>query len=365
DLGNLESDLQAGALTGYRLLWLLLWSHLVGLTYQILAARLGVATGRSLAEHLRASYPKRSLGILWGFIELALMGADAQLVIGNAIAIQVLFGAPLWLGVAVTALNVPLLSLMSQLGRAGNGQRGKRMEWCFAGAIGVMAGCFFWVMLLSKPDLKALLAGLFVPDVPKKARMQAVGLFGATVMPHNIILHSALVNSGGVAACRQAIVREVAFYLSLESCVTLFISFLINCAILISFACNFSSSKKHGADAKSLPGLYEGAGVLEAAIGPLGPLLWGCGLLAAGQSATITVTMAGQHVLEGFWRRSVSAGRRIAATRAVSFLPALLVACLWPKHMDMLGEWFNVLQSICLPVALVPLLRFTNARSVM
>lgn len=157
-----------------------MWSHIVGLIYQLLSARLGVATGRNLAEHLRISYPERVLGILWGFIELALVGTDAQLVIGNAIAIQVLFGAPLWLGVLLTALNIPLFSLVSYLSCSGNGQKGKRMEWCFAGAIGIMAGCFFWVMLLSKPNLDDILSGLLIPDVPKKARMQAVGLFGAS-----------------------------------------------------------------------------------------------------------------------------------------------------------------------------------------
>ncbi|KAI8053704.1 natural resistance-associated macrophage protein-domain-containing protein, partial [Syncephalis plumigaleata] len=171
-------------------------------------------------------------------------------------------------------------------------------------------------------------------------------------------------SSSNLAAWRRTIIKEINFYLSLESGITLFISFLINCAILISFACIFPLHQNHNSNGK-LPGLYEGAKVLETAIGPLGPLLWGCGLLAAGQTATVTVTLAGQQVLEGFWRYSVSAWRRIAGTRIASLVPALIVASVWPAHIDMLGEWFNVLQSICLPIALVPLLRLTSARSVM
>ncbi|KAI9594647.1 NRAMP family, partial [Syncephalis fuscata] len=349
DPGSLESDLQAGAITGYRLLWLLLWSHVIGLIYQVFSARLGVVTGRHLAEHLRA---------------------DAQLVIGTAIAIQVLFGTPLWLGVLLTGLNIPLLSLMSYLNRSGNGQTGKRMEWCFAGAIGLMASCFFCVMGLSKPKVGDIFYGLVIPTVPKKARMQAVGLFGATVMPHNVILHSALVKAAAknipstTSMDYESISKNINFYLSLEACVTLFVSFLINSAILISFACIFPLHQKGDNDVK-LPGLYEGAHVLEKAFGPLGPLLWGFGLLAAGQTATITVTLAGQHVLQGFWRQSMSAWQRIASTRILSLIPAFIAAIWFSEQMDMLGEWFNVLQSVCLPIALVPLLRLTNSKSIM
>ncbi|RKP07317.1 NRAMP family, partial [Thamnocephalis sphaerospora] len=370
DPGNLESNLQAGAVAGYSLLWVLFWSHAIGLVFQILAARLGIVTRRHLAEHVRARYSPCIATILWLTTEVALISADVQEVIGTAIALQVLFHMPVWLSITLTTLNIPMMMLIEWLGRRGsNSGGGKQIEWCFAAAIGLMAACFFWAMGLSQPKVSEMLVGWLVPSMPDGARIQAVGLLGAIIMPHNIYLHSALVQP----AKQEPILPDNAsanYYLAVESGVTLFVSFLINGAILVTFACAFHQAVSLPdllaltADGQ-LPGLYEAASVLEHVLGYIGPILWGVGLLAASQTATMTVTVSGQRILDGFWHTRIKAWQRIAGTRMIAAVPTLIVSWYFANRLDDFSEWLNVVQSICLPAALIPLLRLTDSKAVM
>ncbi|KAJ1909204.1 hypothetical protein IWQ60_011295 [Tieghemiomyces parasiticus] len=354
DPGNLESDLQSGAVAGYGLIWLLLWSHVVGFVIQCLAAKLGVVTGRHLAEHANAGYPRLASRLLWFVAEIAIIGSDIQEIIGTAVALRILLNLPLWAGVLITAVDSFLFLLLQA--------RGVRwLEAFFVALIATMAGCFWVEMFLSHPPVLSVLRGLAVPGVPAGSVTQAVGMVGAVIMPHNIFLHSALVMSRKIdrsPAAAHGGIREANFYFRIESAVALALSFLINMAIMVVFARVFYDPTQPD---RALPGLYDAADVLQRALGSRGArYLWAVGLLAAGQTSTMTGTMAGQYVMEGFWQWRVRPWQRVAITRSIALVPSLAVALLATGRFDSVGEILNVLQSIQLPFALVPVLKFTS-----
>lgn len=203
DPGNLESDLQTGSIAGYKLLWLLLGSHvagiysyidisryddddtyisILGLMMQILSARLGVVTQNHLAQLIRRNYSKPAATIIWMFTQLAIIGSDIQEIIGTAIAIKIIFRLELWLGVLVTASDTFFFMWLQQFGV-------RKIEAFFITLIGVMIGCFWLEMVISKPSIGMILRGIIVPELPADARVQAVGMVGAVIMPHNMFLH--------------------------------------------------------------------------------------------------------------------------------------------------------------------------------
>ncbi|OZJ05072.1 hypothetical protein BZG36_02102 [Bifiguratus adelaidae] len=357
DPGNLESDLQAGSVAGMQLLWLLLWSHVFGFLLQVLAARLGVVTRKHLAQLIRRHYPRPVALAIWFCTECAIIGADIQEIIGTAIALQLLFKLPLYAGVLITSVDTFTFMLISRYGM-------RKLEALFMVFIATMAICFWIDMIASRPDIKDIFWGILIPNVPPNSTVQASGMLGAVIMPHNMFLHSALVMSRhlGERPSKEK-VKEANFYFGLESAVALFFSYLINLAIVVCFATVFYSPDMELA---SLPGLADAAAVLSRTLGPAARYLFAFGLLAAGQSSTMTGTLAGQYLIEGFFGNIFKkAWHRIAISRSIALVPAMLVAVLAVEKFDTMGEMLNVLQSICLPTTLLPILKLTNSEKIM
>ncbi|KAJ9540789.1 hypothetical protein OSB04_027295 [Centaurea solstitialis] len=352
DPGNLEGDLQAGAIAGYSLLWLLLWATVIGFFVQLLSARLGVVTGRHLAELCREEYPNWAGKLLWVMTELALIGADIQEVIGSAIALKILTVGflPLWAGVLITAFDCFIFLFLENYGV-------RKLEALFAVLIAVMAISFAWMFGETKPNGKELLIGIVVPKLNSKTIQQAVGVVGGIIMPHNVFLHSALVQSREIDPRKTGRVREALNYYSIESAIALAISFVINLFVTTVFAKAF-----FGTEIADTIGLGNAGQFLQEKFGGgFVPILyiWAVGLLAAGQSSTITGTYAGQFIMGGFLDLRLKKWARALITRSCAIVPTLIVALIFDSSdetLDVLNEWLNVLQSIQIPFALIPLL---------
>ncbi|KAK3011703.1 hypothetical protein RJ639_011653 [Escallonia herrerae] len=343
DPGNLEGDLQAGAIAGYSLLWLLMWATAMGLLIQLLSARVGVATGRHLAELCREEYPYWAGLLLWFMAELALIGADIQEVIGSAIAIKI-------------------------LSRGNYGVR--KLEAVFAVLISAMGVSFAWMFADTQPSGKELLigqnSGLLVPKISSRTIRQAVGVVGCVIMPHNVFLHSALVQSRKIDPTKKGRVREALKYYSIESSAALLVSFMINVFVTTVFAKGFYGTNK----ADSIGLVNAGQYLQEKYGGGLLPILyiWGIGLLAAGQSSTITGTYAGQFIMGGFLNLRLKKWLRALITRSCAIVPTIIVALIFNRSeasLDVLNEWLNVLQSVQIPFALIPLLTLVSKEQVM
>ncbi|XXG56983.1 hypothetical protein AAC387_Pa03g4265 [Persea americana] len=361
DPGNLEGDLQAGAVAGYSLLWVLMWATVMGLLIQLLSARLGVATGRHLAELCRDEYPPWARITLWVMAEVALIGADIQEVIGSAIAIKILSHGvvPLWGGVLITAFDCFIFLFLENYGV-------RKLEAFFAILIATMAITFAWMFGETKPNGKELLIGVLVPKLSSKTIQKAVGIVGCVIMPHNVFLHSALVQSRKINASKKGRVQEALNYYSIESTIALVISFMINLFVTTVFAKGFYGTKE--ADGIGL--VNAGQFLQEKFGGGLFPILyiWGIGLLAAGQSSTITGTYAGQFIMGGFLNLRIKKWLRALITRSFAIVPTIIVALVFETSdgtLDTLNEWLNILQSIQIPFAVIPLLYLVSKEQVM
>ncbi|KAL9229803.1 hypothetical protein vseg_005232 [Gypsophila vaccaria] len=361
DPGNLEGDLQAGAIAGYSLLWLLMWATAMGLLIQLLSARLGVATGRHLAELCRDEYPNWARLLLWVMAELALIGSDIQEVIGSAIAINILSRGvlPLWSGVLITALDCFLFLFLENYGV-------RKLEAVFAVFIATMALSFAWMVDDTRPSGSELLVGVLVPKLSSKTIQQAVGVVGCIIMPHNVFLHSALVQSRDIDHKKRGQVQEALNYYSIESAFALLVSFIINLFVTTVFAKSFYGTPEANNIGLANAGHY----LQEKYGGGLFPILyiWGIGLLAAGQSSTLTGTYAGQFIMGGFLDLRVKKWIRSLITRSCAIIPTVIVALLFDTSDDMLdslNEWLNVLQSVQIPFALIPLLYLVSKEEIM
>ncbi|PRQ48119.1 putative NRAMP family protein [Rosa chinensis] len=361
DPGNLEGDLQAGAIAGNSLLWLLMWATAMGLLVQLLSARLGVATGRHLAELCREEYPRWAGLVLWVMAELALIGADIQEVIGSAIAIKILSNGalPLWAGVVITALDCFIFLLLENYGV-------RKLEAVFAVLIATMALTFAWMFGEAKPSGIELLLGILIPKLSSRTIKQAVGVVGCIIMPHNVFLHSALVQSREIDLSKKGRVQEALNYYSIESTIALIISFVINLFVTTVFAKGF-----YGTELADSIGLVNAGQYLQEKYGGgLFPILyiWAIGLLAAGQSSTITGTYAGQFIMGGFLNLRLKKWMRALITRSCAIIPTIIVALVFDTSedtLDVLNEWLNVLQSIQIPFALIPLLFLVSSERIM
>eukprot|EP00638_Chattonella_subsalsa_P000724 CAMPEP_0117737904 /NCGR_PEP_ID=MMETSP0947-20121206/2804_1 /TAXON_ID=44440 /ORGANISM="Chattonella subsalsa, Strain CCMP2191" /LENGTH=518 /DNA_ID=CAMNT_0005553477 /DNA_START=164 /DNA_END=1720 /DNA_ORIENTATION=+ len=389
DPGNLEADLQAGAYTGYQLVWVLFLSTALGLFMQCLAAKIGVVTGRHLAELCREEYPWYIYYPLWLMVEIAIVGSDIQEVMGTALALNLLFNLPLWIGCIITVLDAFLF-----LGLKGFGVRS--LEAFFMSLVAVMSISFFINFSIDAPPAVDVFEG-FIPFMEPYAYSTAIGLLGSVVMPHNIFLHSALVLTRSLDRESPARVRQSLKYTYLDSTFALFVSFLINLAVIGCFAYNFfdhdcatgetmaacvcdhtneaAAYAKYGHCDNILGkghcqevGLSQAGEVLGMALGPTAKLVWAIGLLASGQSSTMTGAYAGQFVFEGFLRTNIPKWLRVLVTRCIALIPALFVAVASssdPVLSDTLQQWLNILQSVQLPFALLPLLFILANRKVM
>ncbi|DBA97780.1 hypothetical protein WJX82_010819 [Trebouxia sp. C0006] len=357
DPGNLEGDLQAGANTGYILLWVLVWSTVMGGALQLLAAKLGVATGQHLAQHCRAEYPRFPRLLMWVMIEIAIIGCDIQEVIGSAIAIFILSKGviPLYAGVIITALDSFLLLLIDRLGV-------RHLEAMFGVLVGVMAIAFGIMFADAGVDIGQVLEGIAIPRMTRSSVHYAVAIVGAIIMPHNIYLHSALVQSRDISRTKVARKKEAIAYFSMESALALLISLFINLCVVNVFAKGF-----YGKGAGDI-GLKNAGDYLGERFGSHMTFIWALGLLAAGQTSTMTGTYSGQFVMGGFLNLNVVKWQRIAITRSAAIAPTLLVALAFRNQdtkLDSLNEWINVLQSVQLPFALIPVLAMTSSERIM
>ncbi|XP_035858544.1 natural resistance-associated macrophage protein 2-like isoform X5 [Sander lucioperca] len=382
DPGNIESDLQSGATAGFKLLWVLLGATIIGLLLQRLAARLGVVTGMHLAEVCNRQYPTVPRIILWLMVELAIIGSDMQEVIGCAIAFNLLSVGriPLWVGVLITITDTFVFLFLDKYGL-------RKLEAFFGFLITVMALSFGYEYVLVSPDQGELLKGMFLPYCagcgPPQLE-QAVGIVGAVIMPHNIYLHSALVKSRDIDRKNKKELKEANKYYFIESTVALFVSFLINVFVVAVFAqafygkTNIEMNKECNATGSPHSGLfplnngtlevdiYKGGVVLGCVFGPAALYIWAIGILAAGQSSTMTGTYSGQFVMEGFLNLRWSRFARVLLTRSVAIIPTLLVAIFQDvEHLTGMNDFLNVLQSMQLPFALIPILTFTSMTSIM
>ncbi|KAM3935206.1 natural resistance-associated macrophage protein 2 isoform 2-T3 [Leptodactylus fuscus] len=381
DPGNIESDLQSGSVANFKLLWVLLAATIIGLLLQRLAARLGVVTGLHLAEVCNRQYPKVPRIILWLMVELAIIGSDMQEVIGSAIAINLLSVGiiPLWGGVLITIADTFVFLFLDKYGL-------RKLEAFFGLLITIMAVTFGYEYVRVKPDQGKLLKGMFFPycdgcGTPQLE--QAVGIVGAVIMPHNMYLHSALVKSRDINRSNKKEIREANKYFFIESTIALFISFLINVFVVAVFAEAFygktnaevlgecfnqtsqSSLFPNNTDPLKVD-IYKGGVVLGCYFGPAALYIWAVGILAAGQSSTMTGTYSGQFVMEGFLNLKWSRFARVILTRSIAITPTLLVAIFQDvEHLTGMNDFLNVLQSLQLPFALIPILTFTSLRPVM
>ncbi|KAJ1723628.1 hypothetical protein LPJ53_002068, partial [Coemansia erecta] len=351
DPGNIESDISQADVSGYKLLWLLLIAHIICIFVQSLAARLGVITGRHLAQHIRAQYPLPFAIVFWLLSELAIIGADIQEVIGTATALHILTGLPIWAGVVITAVDSFIFLYIQRFGV-------RVTELVFGLLITTLAVCFWVEMFLIKPDAREVVKGMVIPRIPEGSVVQAVGIVGCVLMPHNLYLHSALVGSRKLdrrQETREGAIREAMKYFRIETSISLIYAYLINMAVVIVFCKAFDVLRASGTP--YVASLADGAIVLSNVLGKGSKYVYAIGLLAIGQSTTMSGTLSGQYVTEGFWNMPIKPWQRVLVTRAISLVPALIVAVAASVHMDLLSEIINVIQAVVLSFTIIPLLK--------
>lgn len=357
DPGNWATDIAGGSAYGYTLLSVVLMASLMATLLQALSARLGLASGLDLAQACRQRYSRRVTLALWLLCEGAIVACDLAEVIGTGIALQLLFGLPLVWGVWLTALDVLLILLLQR--------RGLRwLEAFIVALLLIVAGCFLAELIFARPEWGGVAAGL-VPSPsllrdPGKLYL-AVGILGATVMPHNLYLHSAMVKTRGVAPGRAA--RADAIRLATwDSTLALTLAFFVNAAILTLAAAAF-----HAAGRTDVAEIGDAYRLLSPMLGAgSASLLFGVALLASGQNSTVTGTLAGQIVMEGFVDWRLPPWMRRLLTRAIAVVPAAFVAGAY--GMDGAAKLLiasQVVLSLQLPFAVVPLIRLTGDPAVM
>lgn len=374
DPGNWATDLAGGSAFGYRLIWVLLVSNLMAVLLQTLAARLGVVTGKDLAQACRDYYPRFLLIPLWLLCEAAIAACDLAEVLGTAIGLHLLFGLPLLAGVIITAFDVLLFLGLSRMGM-------RRLEAFIVALVGIVALAFGVETLLSRPDLVAVFKAflprgedgavsllgrdsggrLTVLGLGGPSLYVALGILGATIMPHNLYLHSSLVQSRAVADSREA--RRQACRLNLiDTGIALNFAFLVNAAILVLAAAAF-----HASGHRDVRGLQDAHHLLAPLLGTgLASTLFALALICAGQASTITGTLAGQIVMEGFLRVRVRPWIRRMISRGLAVIPAALAVILFgDRSVEGLLVLSQVILSLQLAFAVVPLISFTSDRGKM
>jgi len=355
DPGNWATDLAGASRFGYALLWVVVLSGAMAMLLQALSLRLGIVTGRDLAQHCRDAYPRPIVLGLWLLSEVAIVACDVAEVIGTAIALQLLFGVPLILGVVLTVVDV--LGLLA-LQRRGS----RRLEAVIIGLLALVAGCFAVEIVLSRPALEPLAAGL----VPSATMWRdpdmlyiAIGIVGATVMPHSLYLHSTLAQARRSQLAERS-TRAALRFATADSTIALLLAMLVNCAILVVAAAVFHANGR--TDIAEIEDAYR---LLTPILGtPFAAALFGLALLAAGQNASITATMAGQVVMEGFVDIRLPLWLRRLVTRALAIIPVIAIVAWSGEHgTARLLVLSQVVLSLQLPFALLPLLQFTASRA--
>ena len=354
DPGNWATDLQGGSQFGYSLIWVLMMSNLMALLLQGLSARLGIVRGRDLAQANREAYPRRVNYILYGLAEIAIAACDLAEVLGMAIGIQLLTGLPLIWGVSITVLDTFLLLYLQKLGM-------RKMEAFILALVAVVSVSFLIEIILAKPNGSEVLLG-FIPHLQNDAALYiAIGIIGATVMPHNLYLHSALVQTRKIERTDAGIKQAIRFNI-IDSSIALNIAFFVNAAILVLAATVFfKTGNSHVASIKEAHQLL--TPLLGSAIAPK---LFAIALIAAGQSSTITGTLAGQIVMEGYLQLRINPWARRLITRLLAIMPALIVILIYGEEkVDALLVLSQVVLSLQLGFAVIPLIHFVSDKKTM
>ena len=357
DPGNWATDLAGGAKFGYTLLSVILISNLMAILLQHLCIKLGVATGRDLAQACRDHYPKPVVWMLWLLCEAAIAACDLAEVIGSAIGLQLLFGIPLVWGCIITVLDVLIILFLQNKGF-------RYVEALVIMLILTIGGCFLANVIFAKPDLVGIAHG-FMPSAEilrnKEMLFVAIGILGATVMPHNLYLHSSIVQTRNFERTERGKAEAIKFA-SIDSTVALMFALFINGGILILAAAAFHTTGHADVaeiqDAHRLLSPVLGVGVAST--------LFALALLASGQSSTLTGTLAGQIVMEGFLNIRLAPWLRRLITRLIAIVPAVCVIGYFGEKMTTeLLIWSQVILSMQLSFAVIPLLIFTGCRKKM
>ena len=352
DPGNWATDLEGGARFGYQLLWVLLMSNLMAVLLQTLSARMGIVTGRDLAQSCRDNYPRPVAYILWLLCEVAIAACDLAEVLGTAIGLNLLFGLPLIYGVIITGFDTILLLVIQNFGI----RKMEAMILVFISTIGIS---FIIEVFLARPVWGDIAAG-FVPHLNSDSLYVAIAILGATVMPHNLYLHSALVQTRIVGNTEES-KRIACKYNLIDTTIALNAAFFVNAAILIVAAAVFFT---RGIVVTEIQQAHE---LLSPLMGTaLAGTLFGVALVAAGQSSTLTGTLAGQIVMEGFLKLRVRPFLRRLITRLMAIVPAVVVISMKGERgsYDLL-ILSQVILSVQLPFAVIPLIRFTSDKQIM
>lgn len=357
DPGNWATDIAGGSAFGYTLLSVILLSNVMAILLQAPAVRLGIATGRDLAQACRDHYSTPVGLALWVLCEIAIIACDLAEVIGTAIALQLLFQIPLVWGVCLTAFDVLLILILQQRGF-------RYLEAFVLSLLIIVAGCFLIQIAMARAAVREILAGFLPsPEIVRNPGMLyiAIGILGATVMPHNLYLHSAVVQTRNFEPTPTG-KRQAITFATIDSTVALMLALLVNAAILILAASVFYA---HGHT--EVAEIQEAYRLLVPMLGsPLASTLFAVALLASGQNSAVTATLAGQIVMEGFLRVRLPAWLRRIVTRLLAIIPAVLVAAWYGQSgTARLLVLSQVILSMQLPFAVVPLVRFTSDRAKM
>lgn len=353
DPGNWATDLKGGSVYGFALLWVILVSNIMAQVLQSLCAKLGIVTQKDLAQACRDYYKKPAAIALWLLCEIAIIACDLAEVVGSAVALQLLFGIDLIVGVLITSVDVLVLLALMRFGF-------RLLEAIIITLVTTIGACFAYDLYLAKPDWGGVGLGMVTPSMPDaQALVIAVGILGATVMPHNLYLHSSVVQTRALdrtpSGLRQAIKNNVA-----DTVIALSLAFFVNAAILILSAAVFH---ERGMVVEELNDAHR---LLQPFLGGAAATAFAVALLASGQSSTITGTLAGQIVMEGFLRIRVKPWLRRLATRLLAIVPAIiLISASGGKGTVDLLIWSQVVLSMQLSFAIFPLMAFTSDKAKM
>jgi manganese transport protein len=357
DPGNWATDIAGGSKFGYALLTVILASNLMAILLQSLCVRLGVATNRDLAQMCREQFGPRVNFVLWVLCEIAIAACDLAELLGSAIALQLLFGLPLALGVCITALDVLMLLFLQHKGF-------RYVEALVVMLVATVGVCFATEVLFAQPDAGGLLMG-YMPkmEILRNPEMLyiAIGILGATVMPHNLYLHSSIVQTRNWGTTSKQKWEAIKFG-TIDSTVALSFALFINSAILIVAAATFHFSGYH-----HIADIQDAYKLLSPLLGvSAASAIFGLALLASGQSSTLTATLAGQIVMEGFLQLRIPSWLRRLATRLIAIVPALIaIAFFGESSTGKLLVFSQVILSLQLPFAVIPLIMFTSDRRIM
>ena len=350
DPGNWATDIAGGSKFGYQLIWVLLMSNIMAIILQILCTKIGIVTEKDLAQLCRLEYSKKTSFTLWILAELAIIATDLAEVLGTAIGLYLLFRIPILWGIVITAFDTVLILALHKSGK-------KTIEIIIISLISIIAVSFLIEILIIKPDFSEVVTGFIPKRANNEALYIAIVIIGATVVPHNLYLHSNIVIN------KFKISKEKKMkYSKIDSILALNLAFFVNAAILILAATTFY--KKGYFNVNEIQDAYH---LLEPLLGTnLAPILFGVALLAAGQSSTITGTMSGQIVMEGFIKLKISPWKTRIITRLLAITPAIAIILIGgTKETGDLLVFSQVLLSLQLPFAVIPLIHFVSSKKLM